>query len=96
MIFLKLTKYDASCTTANDGENIYNLVKSYLENECPITIDFSNMEQLSEEFLKYSIVRIFKYFKFNFLLENLRLINLSQDTKLLLKKLWKDYEKFDN
>lgn len=90
------------CVDAEDGEKIFEVLKKILEQNNKAVISFLNVEMLTSAFLNTAVGRLYGQFNQEKIKENLSVKEISDDDKLLLKKVtdtakayYKDSKKFE-
>lgn len=74
------------CVDAEDGEKVFEVLKKILEQNNSAVITFLNVEMLTSAFLNTAIGRLYGVFDYDLLKKRLSLKDISDDDKLLLKK----------
>lgn len=89
--------------SSSKGDEIFKLIDKALQNELTINIDFGDIKILTTAFLNSAIGQLYSKYTSNELKKTLRLHNISDSDKLLLKKVtdrakeyFADRENIDN
>ena len=74
-------------SVSQDGEELGELIQKTLKAERPVTLDFSDIDQITVSFLNASIGKLYHQFDVSFLERNLRCINLTPAGETLLRSI---------
>jgi RNA binding exosome subunit len=74
------------CVDAEDGEKVFEALKKILEQNNNAVISFLNVEMLTSAFLNTAVGRLYGLFDHEKIKSSLSLKDISDDDKLLLKK----------
>lgn len=74
------------CVDAEDGEKVFEVLKKILEQNNTAVISFLNVEMLTSAFLNTAVGRLYGVFDYEKLKAGLSVKDISNDDKLLLKK----------
>lgn len=71
---------------AEEGQKIFNLVQKALSERRKVILSFLNIEMLTTAFLNTAIGQLYKDFSEEEIKENLRVENISESGKIILKR----------
>ncbi len=74
------------CVDAEDGEKVFEALKKILEQNNKAVISFLNVEMLTSAFLNTAVGRLYGFFDYEKIKASLSVKNISDDDRLLLKK----------
>jgi hypothetical protein len=74
------------CVDAEDGEKVFQALKKILEQNNKAVISFLNVEMLTSAFLNTAVGRLYGLFDYQKIKTSLNVKDISDDDKLLLKK----------
>jgi hypothetical protein len=74
------------CVDVEDGEKVFEVLKKILEQDNKAVISFLNVEMLTSAFLNTAVGRLYGLFSHEKLKSSLSVKDISDDDKLLLKK----------
>ena len=77
---------DSACVKAEDGQKVFELIKTNLSEGRIVTLSFLNVEMLASEFLNTAIGQLYKDFPVTFIKENLKIEDLSLTGAVSLKR----------
>lgn len=77
---------DSLCVDSDDGKKVFNEIKRILDGGNKAVISFLNVEMLTSAFLNTAIGALYGEFSFDKIKESLSVKDISEDDKLLLKK----------
>jgi hypothetical protein len=71
---------------AEEGQKVYDLIKKALSEKRKVNLSFMNVEMLTTAFLNTAIGQLYKDFSEEEIKENLRVENISESGKIILKR----------
>ncbi|GHT04003.1 hypothetical protein AGMMS49525_09870 [Bacteroidia bacterium] len=71
---------------AEDGQKVYDLVKKAFEQQYKVILSFLNIEMLTTAFLNTAVGQLYKDFSEEIMRENLRVVDISESGKVILKR----------
>ncbi len=74
------------CVEAEDGQQVFELIKKVLSEKRKITLSFLNVEMLTTAFLNTAIGQLYRDFPEDLIRENLKVEHLSQSGMVSLKR----------
>jgi len=74
------------CMDASDGEKVFKKIKAILDQKNKAVLSFLNVEMLTSAFLNTAVGRLYGYFEYDVIKKSLSVKDISDDDKLLLKK----------
>ncbi len=93
---------DSLCIAAEDGNKVYEQIKTALLKKKKVNISFLNIEMLTSAFLNTAIGRIYGEFEDKYIKSSLTVSDISDEDKLLLKRVietaknyYKDPDQFE-
>lgn len=93
LLLLDIIKADEAISFA-DGNKLFRIIKDAIKSKQNITVDFSEVTFVTVPFLNAAFGQLFKYFKEDEINNHLKIINLKDDTKLLLEEVIERYKEF--
>lgn len=95
LLLLDIIKSDEAISFA-DGNKLFRIIKGAIKSKQNITVDFSEVTFVTVPFLNAAFGQLFKYFKEDEINNHLKIINLKDDTKLLLEEVIERYKEYYN
>ena len=77
---------DSACVKAEDGQRVFELIKSTLSEGQIVTLSFLNVEMLASDFLTTAIGQLYGEFSVKFIKDNLKIDDLSLTGAVSLKR----------
>ena len=77
---------NSACVEAEDGQKVFELIKTVLSEGRMVTLSFLDVEMLAAAFLNTAIGELYSYFPAEFIKENLKIEDLSLTGAVSLKR----------
>lgn len=74
------------CVDSSDGEKVFDVIKIVLDEGNTVTLSFLNIDMLTSAFLNTAIGQLYGAFDWDKIKNSLSLKDISEDDKLLLKR----------
>ncbi len=89
MVIIKVKDYTENCYSNDDGQKIFQAIKSLLDKNEKVEIDFNGINIASSSFINSAFIDLLEYFTFDFIKSHLNFQNTSQKINELIKKRFK-------
>ncbi|MDR2836080.1 MAG: STAS-like domain-containing protein [Bacteroidales bacterium] len=77
---------DVYAVEAEDGQKVFDLIKKVFDEKRNVVLNFINVEIMTSAFLNTAIGQLYKDFSEDFIRDNLKVENISNSGKIILKR----------